>query len=175
MNANSFVDNAVVKFYIGESEEVANQDESANQEKPCYEEECLLGLQKILTERLFNQLIHLLGNVGFDGPYSIVGLNELINKVVNQVLHFSEDEPYGVRGANMIVMLERPLQTRSFARKSSVLSTTSSTSSTYDHFSDDSRHETDLETLGHIKMCIKTVSPTLLTTKLYFGSNYHFY
>ena len=127
--------NEKVEFYIGEHDNVDGHEWFL-------EDECLSGLSKLLRKNLMCQINFLFGN-------QVVGLAQLMPALVNQILFLAEDEPYGVRGADVIVAIERPLVTK----KPSVMSTTSSSSSV---MSED-HGENDILNIGHIKMCKDTV------------------
>lgn len=128
--------NEKVKFYIGEHDPVDDEEWFP-------EEECLPGLSRLLKDNLMCQIKYLFG-------VEVGGLSKLMPSIVNQILFLAEDEPYGVRGANVVVDLERPF----LARKSSTMSTTSSSTSIVS----DGAGESDVINLGQVKMCKDTVT-----------------
>lgn len=74
----------------------------------CYEEECGFGLHDLLTEKLEEQITPLLQSVVAASPSTSVvfpGLSSVLSMAINDILRLSEDEPYGIRGATVILKL----------------------------------------------------------------------
>jgi len=120
-----------------------------------FEEECLYGLQKMLTRTLNRQIPALMESTG--SPLSLLGLADALPAIISDLLHLSEEEPYGVRGANLIVRLERQPSTswaaRNWIRKSSAQARDSDTRKLVS-----STHSFDSTSLGTIKICPETLT-----------------
>jgi len=120
-----------------------------------FEEECLYGLQKMLTRTLNRQIPALMESTG--SPVSLLGLADALPAIISDLLHLSEEEPYGVRGANLIVSLERQPPTswaaRNWIRKSSAQTRDSDTRKLVS-----STHSFDSTSLGTIKICPETLT-----------------
>merc|ERR1712029_241652 len=166
-----------VKFYIGEDEEVMGDSATPavrqSDSLSLYEEECQYGLQKVLTKSLNYQFLGLFAS-NFGLSTSVIGLTEVLPPIVNDLLHLSEDEPYGVRGANLIVRMDKsPGAGRSSVRKSSVMSSTASSASVNSGHSDEnhSDHPLDTKILGTLKLCMETVTTFELILTLREGKN----
>jgi len=180
-----------VTFYIG-SIEAADEDVEIEDESEdcgsCYEEECHFGLQKLLSHSLKEQAMSLFCS-HFGVGTSVLGLTEVLPSVITQLLHLSEDEPYGIRGANLTLVLDRPTSSssRASSRKSSVMSTTSSSSSAGNGngstassssgngngFNDYQHHNelSESDVLGTMKLCYETVTTFELILTLREGRN----
>jgi len=183
-----------VTFYIG-SIEAADEDVEIEDESEdcgsCYEEECHFGLQKLLSHSLKEQAMSLFCS-HFGAGTSVLGLTEVLPSVITQLLHLSEDEPYGIRGANLTLVLDRPTSSssRASSRKSSVMSTTSSSSSGNSTSSGGggsgngscnaasvglnggNRNElAECDVLGTMKLCYETVTTFELILTLREGRN----
>lgn len=178
-----------VTFYIG-STSGADEDMGHESEEDdcgsCYEEECHFGLQKLLSHSLKEQAMSLFCS-HFGVGTSVLGLTEVLPSVITQLLHLSEDEPYGIRGANLTLVLDRPTSSssRASSRKSSVMSTTSSRSSAGNgstassssgngnSFNDNQHHNelSESNVLGTMKLCYETVTTFELILTLREGRN----
>lgn len=153
-----------------------------------YEEECHFGLQKLLSHNLTEQVSSLFG-CNFGSETSVLGLSEVLPSVIDELLHMCEDEPYGVRGANLTLVLERPRPRRrgttsvstssssaSSSRKSSVMSNSSGGSSAGKAAALDTDVNANNQAncplvLGSIKMCYETVTTFELILTLREGRN----
>jgi len=158
-----------VRFYIGEAADedldvavdaAATLASESSDSLSLFEEEVHIGLQRVLNHSIKRQ-IHTLFSANFGMSTSVAGLEEVLPSLIEDLLHLSEVEPYGVKGANLIVLLGKPLP-RS-GRKSSVNSnnSSSSVSSGYDdaagaHQANDPAEEVTV--LGSAKLCAETVT-----------------
>jgi len=133
-----------------------------------FEEECLYGLQKMLTRTLNRQIPALMESTG--SPVSLLGLAEALPAIISDLLHLSEEEPYGVRGANLIVRLDRQPPTswaaRNWIRKSSAHARDSDTRKLVS-----STHSFDSTSLGTIKICPETLTTFELLLTLREGQS----
>jgi len=169
-----------VTFYIGSSNTAAyEEDDACGQEsEDCgssYEEECHFGLQKLLSQSLKDNMLALFHS-NFGAETSVLGISDILPSVITQLLHLSEDEPYGVRGANVILVLDRcTSSSKSSSRKSSVMSTTSSGCSRSGFHSDAQNHHhaepNESDVLGTIKLSYETVTTFELILTLREGRN----
>ena len=93
----------------------------------------------------------------FGETYSLWALRRTLNLAISDLVNLSEDEPYGVKGANIIVkfskLQDKPSNSKEQdskilkQRRSSSLSTSSISSDQFDA----------AETLGNFQMCKNTV------------------
>jgi len=115
-------------------------------------------LQRVLVNQVGPEILGLF-TANFGTSTSVQGLVELMPSIIEDLLHLSAGEPYGVRGANLIVLLGKPLP-RSSVRKSSVMSANSSTSvsSGYDEVQATSAAAEVTTVLGTTKLCAETVT-----------------
>jgi len=112
---------------------------------------------KFLADQLESQVSELFQTT-FKESYSIWALRRTMNLVIPELVNLSEDEPYGVKGANIIVKFSKLQDKQNNTkeqdskilkmRRSSNLSTCSLSSDQFDA----------AETLGDFQMCKNTVS-----------------
>jgi len=174
VDKNANVGDESVKFYIGEDNEDGLMEPSHTDSLSLYEEECQYGLQKVLTQSLNCQILGLLAS-NFGLSTSVIGLADVLPAIVNDLLHLAEDEPYGVRGANLIVQLDKSPQrqpaSQATGRKSSVMSTTSSASVNSSDELPHEPHPAETSLLGTLKLCTETVTTFELILTLREGKN----
>lgn len=176
-----------VRFYIGEDHEdnmddhhqldlgidaaaaleSSSSSSSGSDSLSLYEEECHTGLQRVLIHKVGPEILALFA-YHFGTSTVVEGLSEMMPSIIEDLLHLSSGEPYGVKGANLMVVLGKPLP-RSSVRKSSVNSANSSASvnSGYDEAQQDSAEVTTV--LGATKLCAETVTTFNLILRLREG------
>lgn len=79
-----------------------NEPRDHDQVGCCLEEECAYGLIHLLTEKLEKQAQHLFGTL-YGRDLKPLGLRNTLEIAAGHILHLSEDEPYGIRGAKLIL------------------------------------------------------------------------
>jgi len=92
-----------------------------------YEEECAPGLKDFLTNHLEKQIVNLaetaltekpLGEGRTErsrrGSLTLSGLRGTLQNAVSEILRLSEDEPYGIRGALILLKLKNPKGAENF-------------------------------------------------------------
>jgi len=159
-----------VRFYIGEDHDDDDQadmgvDAAAALEAggsdtlSLFEEFEHSQLQRVLVNQVGPEILGLF-TANFGTSASVQGLVELMPSIIEDLLHLSAGEPYGVRGANLIVLLGKPLPRSSTVRKSSVMSANSSASvsSGYDEAQATSAAAEVTTVLGTTKLCAETVT-----------------
>lgn len=89
-------------------------------------------LHEFLTDRLEEQVAYLIRVANQDrGELAFVGLHTTLTEAVHDILHMSEDEPYGVRGATVILKMREQTNGRESERSLGVIAVDNNMVSTF--------------------------------------------